>query len=598
MKNTLIALFFSTFLAGCVTSNIQSTRLDNNKPLPQGHGIVAVQVINNAERLATWHKGWTEVIAIRLDNREELKQAAIAKAREKAKGKKIDSENVDWDVEAYSLTALPEGLIDSQMFVGSMPQGKYLISSLYSFYSDGNLSSWVSIPVYFSAGTYQVKDKQFTNLGSLVFQPLLSIKKKSFWNNSSTQKAYVTRVDEREKLATFVQSHYPNLAKDVNFADVLQWDQDEDISEYRSTLGKISRNNAYGSQGISLSKHAKGAVAAKFGQLRVLQNDDTWLQIDLPTNGQIAAILEGQDKVLIAGERGQVFVGDDLLGEWQSISPVSAKEALIWFGQGAKAAYALSSSAKDYRLYELSSDLLTWTEVGRFTKKKANDFWVQNGGIFPLITREKTIRVINDNTVYDLDPLSKEWLNKKGRSLVDMAQLNDGTLLALDVSQWDGVGDQIVSFDDGDTWTTIGRRLNIFSDNKTERTLPGIMADGTLVSLGRLKKGEGLKIITQSKAHIGEKKAWQAHGDARLDCQTLLPELSANKILYFLCEQGQIVATADFGKSWKTEVDINLQQMQQDYEALLEALKTQQDLEKEQEQEGKSPESEKADSTL
>ncbi|KZN40879.1 hypothetical protein N482_20930 [Pseudoalteromonas luteoviolacea NCIMB 1942] len=50
-----------------------------------------------------------------------------------------------------------------------MPEGEYIISLLYSFYSDGSVSSWINMPVFQSAGVFQVKNAQLTNLGILVF---------------------------------------------------------------------------------------------------------------------------------------------------------------------------------------------------------------------------------------------------------------------------------------------------------------------------------------------------------------------------------------------------------------------------------------------
>jgi photosystem II stability/assembly factor-like uncharacterized protein len=577
MKNTLVVLLLSLALSACATNNIKSTRLDNNKPLPIGHGVVAVQVINNTDRLGTWHKGWSEVIAVRLDNREELKQAAIEKAKTKAKGKKIDPEKVDWDPEAYSLSQVREGVVDSQLFVGSMPEGEYVISTLYSFYSDGNISSWVSMPVFFVAGTYEVKPGQFTNLGSVVFQPLLSIKQESFWRNSSSQKAYVTRMNELENLNSFIQSHYPAIAQGVDFSKTLQWKSDQH-GEYRSKLSNLSRSNAYGSIAVPMSSSGKGAIAAKFGQLRVLDNNNNWLQIDLPTNGQISALLETPEHIIIGGERGQVFRNNDLKGDWMLSTPVSAKEAITWFGKTANNNYALTSSAKSYFLYDISNTLDQWTKIGTFEKKNANDFWVQNGGIYPIVTKRDTIRIINDNKIYDYEHSSKTWTQKKAKALVNMSQLKNGTLLALEVSQWDGVGDQVLSFDDGDSWTTIFRSLSLFGDKKTERILPAMLDDGTLVSVGRGKKNSsGLKIISKEKNSIANKQAWQVHGDAKTDCQVTLPELTNGSTLYFLCDQGEIVSTSDLGETWKTEVPFNIAQMQQDYEAFIEAMKKQQE---------------------
>ena len=138
----LVAAFLVSMLSGCATYDIRSTAIAKNQPLPATHGVVALQVINNAERLAPLHKGWTAVIVVRTDNMDAIKAAAIAEAKEKAekKGKTIDEDKVDWDPEIYELTPVYQGTVDSQLFIGSMPPGEYMISTLYSYYNGGDMS--------------------------------------------------------------------------------------------------------------------------------------------------------------------------------------------------------------------------------------------------------------------------------------------------------------------------------------------------------------------------------------------------------------------------------------------------------------------------
>lgn len=585
MKNILLISLLVVLLSGCAASNIQSARLDNTKPLPENHGIVAVQVVNNTGRLAPLHAGWTEVLAVRLDNRDAIKDAAFAAAREKAKAKNkvFDPDKVDWSPEIYSMTPITEGVIDSQLFAGSMPAGNYVISSLYSFYSDGNISSWITMPVGFSAGTYNVEAGRFTNLGSLVFQPLLNVKNESFWSNSSSQKAYVARIDELENLDLFIKGHYPQVVKTVDFSQPIQWESDEpELADYRSVLSTLSRTNAYGANAMQTGIDGTRAIAAKFGQLRVVDSQGKWQQVNLSTNSQIAAVVNTNEKILIGGERGQVFEGDSFDGEWTLTQPVAPTEAVVWFGQGKNALYALTSSARAFQLYEVNgSD--GWKRIGDFVKKIANDFFVQNGGLFPVITAQGTVRVINDNKIYDYDVASGQWLQTKGKALVDMTQLSTGVILGIEVSQWDGAGDQVISYDDGSTWLTVDRRLSLFGDTVTERALPILLDDGTVVTLGRESKGgKGLKLISQPKSNLGDKKAWLAHGDAKANCETSLPELTQGNTIYFLCDKGEVVSTSDLGLTWETAVDINVAAMQSEYDDFMAELKKKLEAEKAQ----------------
>ena len=573
MKTHLFILLLITVLSGCATNSIQQTSLKTVTALPENHGVVAVQVINNTSRLAPLHKGWTEVIAVRLDNREARKQAAIEKA--KIKKPNINPDDVEWEPDFYSLSLDSQGVVESQLFSGSMPQGKYIISLLYSYYFDGDISSWVSMPVSWSAGTFDVKANQFTNLGSVVFQPLLNVKEKSFWSSGSSQKAYVTRLNELEDLQKFVIDLYPQATKAVDFSNPLTWEEDE-LDELRNDLSALSRENAFGDNAMSLSQIGTGAVAAKFGQLRVLKSNGTWQQINLPTNAQISAVHEINNKVIVGAERGLVYFADSLNGSWEKLTPVSATQAIIWFGKGNGEYFALTSSAKDYFVYTFDSINQPWTKIGTFKKKNPNDWLVQNGGLFPIIKRNGEIRILNDNKLFDFSSQTRQWTNTKASSMVKLSQLKNGVLLGLEVSQWDGIGDQVISFDEGNSWNTISRRLDIFGDNKADRSLPAMLDNGTVVTIGRVgdKGKRKLKLITQTKENISDRKSWQAHGEAKKDCHSPLPELTHNNRLYFLCDQGQIVSTDDFGINWTTEVEIDIPSMQQQYDALLEALKT------------------------
>lgn len=572
-SHLILILLLSAVLGGCASTSIQNANLDSNQSLPLNHGLVSVQVVNNTERLESLHAGWTEVIAVRIDNAEAIKAAAIeaAKAEAQLKKRKYDESKVDWNLEAHSMFVLSEGSINSQLFAGSMPKGEYVISILHSYFNNGEISSWITMPVRQAAGTFEVAAGRFTNLGSLVFQPLLNVKEKSFWSNSSSSKAYVTRMSEPDALADFVVKRYPTASATVDFNTPLTWKSD-DFDSVREQLSVLSRTNAYGSIAAPLVKSGSGAVLAKFGQVRIVDDMGQWQQIDLPTNAQLGAIIEHDDAIWIAGERGQMFSSSSIDGEWILSTPLPSSEAIIWFGKTDTQIFAASRSAKAITLYELDSSGTNWSQVGQFNRKDPNDWLIQNGGVFFIITKNNTLRVLNDNKVYDLNP-DKTWTNKRAKSLRKMRQLNDGTLLGLEVSQWDGIGDQVVSFDDGDNWIDIERSLSIFSDGKADASLPNLLNKTTLVTVGRNKsKGKGLFLVTNEIDESGKVASAQVHGQAKATCLLPLPELSRGNRLYYLCDNGSIVSTADLAKTWQDEITIDIAQMQASYETLIDAL--------------------------
>lgn len=586
MRIFFVGLLALAFMSGCATVDIKQTRLNTNKPLAQGHGVVVLQVVNNAQRLAALHKGWTEVIAFRTDNMKEIENAAIEKAKAEAakKGKAFNPEKVDWEPEFYSFTPVAEGTIDSQLFMGSMPEGTYMVSTLYSFYSDGNMSSWITMPVMYSAGKFNVVPNQMTELGTLVFQPLLNVKNASFWSNSSSMKAYVTRVNESQNLGEFVLSHYPVISANLDTSTRNGW-QDDDLNEYRTKLSELSRENAYSSRAVAMANSGNAALVAKFGQVRVRQNDNTWQNFNLPTNAQMSAVLDFEDTIYVGGERGQLFVQQPDM-QWQLHHPVSQKEAIIWMAQTEERGYALTSSAKNYTVYSFEKPLSQWVETGSFVKKNANDWLVQNGGLFAFITSHKTLRIVNDNKMYDLKA-DGTWAMKPTDSMRDLAKVGDNILVGLEVSQWDGVGDQVYSTDNGDTWIQVSRRLKLFGDNKTDTSLPAYTLEKGLVTLGRVKDNNGrshLKIIATKETKGNKTYDWFYFGEPKDGCYVILPELTHEETLYFLCDQGEIVSTQDYGNSWQTEIELDVAKMQVEFEKFIEEMKLQIEKEKAEEQ--------------
>jgi hypothetical protein len=571
-------LLISLLLLSACNSTIQNTRIDKNQTLDVNHGVVGVQVINNSDALAVNHKGWTEVIVVRLDNMEVKKQQAIDKANEK-KHDLIDESKVDWQPDFYSLTPTQEGLIDSQIFIGSMPDGRYMISSLYSFYNGGDYTSWLTMPVDAMAGIFTVKKGQLTNLGSIVFQPLLNVQEKSFWSQQSSQKAYVTRLNTLRAIDSFLFTHYPNLSNSLNLDNILTWEKDA-LDGFRSELSTLSRQNAYGKTAMPLSIHGKSVIASKFGQLKWQDKQEKWHQVNLATNSQLAAILETEQQIMVAGERGEIFTTKDWQQAWTPVSRVPTTEAIIWFGAGKNSYYAMTQSVNEYSAYKFSSLDSDWQKLKSF-QRNTNNFLTVIGDVFPIITKSGQLSVLNDKKLFQHDLQTDTWTDIKTDSMLAVASLPKGDLVGVEISQWDGIGDQVISQNSGESWISINRYIKSFADGEAEKSVPLMLADGTVLTLGRegLKPANGkrvsseLKIISTHISTANNKKAWQYHGFAKSDCETLLAQISSKEELYFLCDKGDIVFTKDLGMTWQYVIDIEIVDMQLKYNQLIEAIK-------------------------
>ncbi|WP_220744749.1 hypothetical protein [Shewanella colwelliana] len=501
----------------------------------------------------------------------------MAKSKAKTKDKdSINKDNVDWEPDVYSLSPTREGLIDSQVFIGSMPEGSYIISSLYSYYDGGDYTSWLNMPVDHSTGVFKVKKGQLTNLGSVVFQPLLNVQQKSFWVQKSSQKAYVTRLDAQQKLSTFLLSNYPNLAESLDLSTVHLWEKDE-LDRFRSNLSKLSRQNAYGKTAMPLTIHGKGVIASKFGQIKWQDQQGQWHQLDLNTNSQLAAVLETDDQLMIAGERGEIFMANSWLGEWKQISRVSANEAITWFGKGENSFFAMTQSIDEFNIYQFASLESDWIKLRSF-KRKTDRLLSAFGHLFPIMTKSGQLSVLNDNKLFEFNHHTSSWSEQISTRMSAVSQLANGYLVGIERSYW-GAGEQVISLDSGKTWLTVNRDLMAFDDHETQRSLPVVFSDGTVVTLGRKKtkakdkrnlRGE-LKVISTTLEQAENNKSWSYHGNAVPECETLLAQISSADEIYFLCDKGDVIFTQDLGQSWQHVIKIDIADMQLKFNELVEA---------------------------
>lgn len=562
------------WLTGCA-SGIKDANLSKTSKLGPQDGMVAIQVINNTERLSGLHENWTSVYAVRLDNMKALKEAAIAKAKEKAKGKAVQEDKVDWEPDMYSMDPIGAGAIGSQLFVGTMPAGEYVISSLYAYYSDGNMSSWISMKVGYEGGTFVVKPQEFANLGSVVFQPLKSVRQDSFWSASNSQRAYVTRLPQQADLLPFVKTMYPQAASQLKAMGSSGWKADP-IESFRRDLAELSRSNVLITD-AALS-NGQRSLFGKLGQIRRLLPSG-WQTVDLPTNSQIGAVLHSTDFTLVGAEQGEVFLQRQGDSKWQAIRPVSADEAVIGLVQSGADFFALTSASKAVKVYRFGQPTDAWQTVGSFPVKQSGAF-VRYGGAY-LVAIPGGVRLFNDVFLNDFSTANGQWTTGRTSGLIRLVDLGSGVLLGLESSSWDGIGDTLYSADYGKTWVAMDRSSSFWAPSKFEFSLPARSGDKlvlidsvseTTTVDGKPQKTSSLRITSKPIAAIASKGAWQAHGKAIPGCEILLPQVSDANRIYALCEYGKVVSTADMGNSWQIEINVNIEGMQQKQEQFLQKL--------------------------
>lgn len=581
----LPVLFLILFLSGCATHNIRSTSLDSSKPFNQENGVVAVQVVNNTGRLSKFIENWTEVIVTRIDNFEALKE----QAREalKAKGDVVpEDEELDWKPDVYTLESRDSGLAGSRIFIGEMPEGEYIVNNLWSYFDNGQLTAYLSMPVGYSAGTFTVEKSSFTDLGTLIFQPLLNIKKESFWGTQSELRAYVARSSEILELGQLVKQVYPNLQEYIDFSNALTWKADN-IDTFRKKVVELSFENLYGNHFVSLAHHGRAVQLTRLGRVRVLDQDGKWSQVVLPTRAELLTALDTQNHIAFAGERGLLLTSESLNGEWKMSQPVGSDQSILWLGKGDSYFFAMTNNGDTHNVYKFESLGSTWQLIK--SHKRISRFFTATGGVFPIITNRGALRLFIDDKMWDYDAALDSWSIAGGRKLLKLSQLSGSNLSGLEVSSWDGVGQQTVSFDEGSNWKNVGRNLvsTTNEDRFADTSLAAITEAGKVISVDRPslknasfeltssveKNTNPLQIVTIQKNKMDEDDQWQFHGKVENECAAIIPELTSVLSIYALCDNGQVVVSKNHGKNWETDIEVDIASMQAGFDLLVQELK-------------------------
>jgi len=575
----LLGLAVIALLLGGCASGVHSTKIDPNRPLDPVNGVVAIQVVNNAERLSGYNANWTTVNVIRLDTIEARKEEARQKLI--AKGQSVPADDkLEWYPDTYPLVADERGLKDSRIFVGTIPEGAYMVASLRSYYYDGNVTSTISMPVWNVAGRFKVDKGRFTDLGTLLFQPLLNIKTDSFWGAQHRQRAYVTRTSNSFELTPVVRQMHPQLDSVINFDRLLTWDPDP-IDSFRREVAQISLDNLYGTEFFALEHQAAGVLPTRLGRVRVIDKAGEWSQIQLPTQSQILAAIDTPGQILFGGERGLLFSADSISGEWSISQPVNFSYAITWLGRYDGHFLALAQNGESYELYRFRNADSEWQLMQKL--QVGNALFGATGGVFPVVYGE-TLRLISDGENWDYDKARQSWVKSKGSKLMRIKQLDSRILVGLMASTASLAGSQVVSFDDGTTWSLVSRKL-MSADKGAVLSLPAIRHDGNLLTISRkapktdrVELGNNsllredtnkLQFVTVNSRQTENNKAWVYRGQVDRECASILPEISYERRIYLLCDNGGIVFTDDLGATWNADIVIDISSLQRTFDNLI-----------------------------
>lgn len=573
MRILLLVIFV---LSGCAPSYKKVTLVDDNRGLPESQGVLILNVINNKDRLSATMPNWTHVRLVRMDNLAGL----MKKAREKAQ--KSKSKKLRFIPDMYRISALENSNGNGMLFAGKVPQGKYMLLSLESIYHTGNGVFRRYFPVLRSFSSFDINDSRITDLGSVLFQPIDKTEAYDIWNASYRARAAIASIPEETQNIPRFERAYPNLMDRLKNKETLTW-SDHDLTPFHADIIRHAESAPYNYDAFRIQEGE--LIAAKLGKVYVRGKEKKWVGLQLPEATSINAVSQYRDKTLLLGDRGLLFSYEALGNQISTFLKRKNNENFLALMKLKKQYLVAIEEADDYLIY-LTRDLnAEWRQIGRFDNMSVNPLW---GGFFPIITQQGELRVFTKGKRYDFDSASAKWTSVTSRRFMRMRRAKSGHLLGMTSNHAYGIGNQVISHDDGKTWIDIDRKTSS-KDRSGDLSVPTLTLKGRVISFSRIKEKrkppkmysfhlsnftkvkDTLHLVSTSlSTNDIDTEDWQIHGVARPDCLRSLPALSNDNELYFSCDLGQVVKTRDLGQHWENVFDIDRDGLLSTYHALLE----------------------------
>lgn len=530
LRSGVVLLVF--LLSACGSSLIE-TRLDHLQKLPDGHGVVAVQVVSNTARLDTWLENWTALFVVDLDD----------------------------PAKRYRMNATDLGLIGSRVFVGAMPPGRYAIFNLHSYTGGGDFQAWLNAWVPRTLGSFHVAPDRLTSLGTIVYQPLGKVAGEPGTDPVMTY--VVTRIEDRQDLDDFVAEAYPEFHAGLHDDGILGWIED-DFAASRDGLADRIRSVALAHRAIRLAD-GTFALAGMLGHIFWRDPDGTWQRSDTGFTNQIGAVAKLGEGYVAGGERGLLIVAPTLEGPWRAVRGPGAQRQVTWLHALQDGSLmVLSRSRHQVRLDRVSSDFGAWRVAVEIDDVR-HGLAGHSRPVHAMAATDGRVILFGNRRRIAYDPSSGALDDRSSAEFNLFAQQPDGTLLAVPGNWWSESGAPQFSRDNGEQWTRMSQiTFHEYWDARAQH-LPVVLSDGReVLSSRKVRRVQpsnrwrpGDTYHTRVAAHAGE--AIDAWGEA-LDenCRSLLPEVSSETHLFALCGDGRVLRSDDLGGTWHLDRDSSL----------------------------------------
>lgn len=264
--------------------------------------------------------------------------------------------NESKNIKLERLISPPSEINGTTVFASPVKPGRYSLSSIRAFHSNGNFwySDFVSSDN--KLGTFTVNAGRVTDLGTLIYYP-----------KSQEDKYLKTLIRKPDSgVGEVLEKHFPFYP--FNSDNILTWDEDGNDNERFETYVFAAQNPVAFTESY---KAPDGSVyfLGKLGYIVKRLPDGTWGQDAVETDLNLETIAVSENNhIVVGGAEGSIFLKKDQ-SDWQTISLTHDDqiEHLSFKGQTfIDAVVRQREKAIIYRL-DMSSDVKTWKEIESYS---------------------------------------------------------------------------------------------------------------------------------------------------------------------------------------------------------------------------------------
>lgn len=521
-----ILIFCFLALSGCATA--PSVGIENPETdIPENAGLVAVQVVNNSERLHDHLSNWTAIFLI----------------EEKA------------GAEALYLDALDSADLGTDVFVGALAPGRYRLLILQAYQKVGDVSYRLRAPVPAFTGHFEVETGRLTNLGTLIAQPWDEVR-----TESGMQRRFIlTRSDKPAHMQAFIRERLPHRLGLLKSADELGWLPD-DFGSLRQALLALMREKGLPRGALEVGAPGELLAYGRLGQTYLRDTHGQWTRIALPGEQEIysaALMLDGH--VVLGGERGTFYIAAPPYRSFEARPVPEAPGPVHALHEAEPGTLVAVVLIRDHLNIIASTDLgATWTRDKRVPRKKPG--FIFGRVSLPTVARRSdgTIVLQMDGARFERGPGNPDWQQGKGHDFTRFVAQRNSIWVGVPFDWFSGAGSPMYSMDEGHHWVKTAMRPRLLSP---ARDTPYVFSDRSILqseasqrfSLSSFawKKLENIPLSLSTD----NGQSFQPHGSVPQGCDRIRGEISHDQLLFLLCQDGRMLTSRDGGKQFTLELE-------------------------------------------